>query len=90
MEDLFEIEIGEIDPKELKAFHRDQWPQFTAAHTGLKLGGWAAWVQGADSPDPLIVQIASDEDSNIMFGDMGSLYLNRSPDGNIWFLMQCY
>ena len=90
MEAMFDAEIGAIDPKDIKAFHRDQWPQFAAAQAGLKLGGWAAWVQGADSPDPLILQVASDEDADIMFGDMGSLYLTQVPSGGMWFLMQCY
>jgi len=49
----------------------------------VKLGGWPTWIQGSYWPKDAeyLLQIDSTDKGKWMFGDMGSIYLFRTPDG---------
>lgn len=61
-------------------------------------GGYPAWIQGAESfedavgmPMDLLFQIDSEDNPNIMWGDMGLVYVfYDKTTGNIKFVLQCY
>jgi uncharacterized protein YwqG len=74
----------------LRKFHEQVWPQFPTAAEAIKIGGWPAWVQSPSTEDPLLLQIATCDDAEIMFGDCGTLYVFASESGGFACFAQCY
>ncbi len=57
---------------------------------GLKLGGWANWIQNVESEEALVVQIPSNDQAGWMFGDSGRLYVMGNPKDGFNVVMQYY
>jgi hypothetical protein len=57
------------------------------------IGGYPRWIQGEETPNgaDLLAQIDSENEAGIMWGDVGSVYLFRSPgpDGQASLVLQC-
>ncbi len=57
------------------------------------IGGYPRWIQGENTPDgaDLLAQIDSESEAGIMWGDVGSVYLFRSPgrEGQVSLVLQC-
>jgi uncharacterized protein DUF1963 len=52
-----------------------------------KLGGWPTWIQYNPEDDPQfehVLQIASDRNLEMMFGDLGVLYIGMNPQTDEW------
>jgi hypothetical protein len=88
--DIIEVELGDCDPKELKAFEKKDWKTFPEANNALKIGGWAHWIQGCDDNSPLLAQVVTQDEAEIMFGDSGTLYVLARSTGSLEVFTQCY
>lgn len=90
MQELIEWELRHPERKLTSHFHNELWPRQPEAHTAIKLGGWPAWIQSPETQCQLLLQITSDDDAELMFGDAGTLYIFVEENGLFTCLMQCY
>lgn len=88
--DLLNFELENPDPLILARYKREVWPQQPVAHERIKVGGWPHWIQGAELSHPFVAQLASDTDTELNFGDAGSLYFSLTPENTWAVAMQCY
>lgn len=88
LREILDWELGNPKPGLLNEFHQNCWPQLPAAMDGIKIGGWAAWAQGADSSRPLLLQMASDWEAEFSFGSGGVLYIFVEEDGELFCFTQ--
>lgn len=75
MEEILRVALNDPDPAELEAFRDSEWSAYPVARDVPKIGGWPAWIQGVGDTSLLIAQVPSDPEGDLMFGDMGSLYV---------------
>ena len=100
-EGLYAIDESILDLCE-KINPDDSWDVLENAKTNLIgeqdyasfLGGYPVWVQYDETPEnyKLLLEIESEDDANIMWGDAGSVYFFYDPDDvkDIRFFFQCY
>lgn len=88
LQDIWNWELKSPERKLLKEF-RQQHADLPTAHDNIKLGGWPRWIQNAEGTSPLFLQLTSDEETDFMFGDSGTLYIVVN-DGQFHCLLQCY
>ena len=81
MLEILASEIGPIDRKVLKEFRETDWQHRQHAFETIKIGGWPAWIQAPEREDPMLAQLASNEDSEIVLVDEGNLYVFVSANG---------
>jgi uncharacterized protein YwqG len=55
-----------------------------------RVGGWPFWVQSPTANGLFVAQVTSEEESDLMFGDAGSLYVFLDAKGAFSVEMQCY
>src|SRR5262249_15166250 len=72
---ILQRELGDPDPEALAAFEREHWPEYAEAREATRVGGWPYWLQSPIEYGIFLAQITSEEESELMFGDCGSLYL---------------
>lgn len=89
MADILRSELS-LEDAELKSFKKKSWKDDDEPSSGLKIGGWPVWIQGVESTDPLLVQVPSNEDAGLMFGDSGRLYVLGEVEGSHQIIMQYY
>ena len=82
------FEFEDPDPKILAKFRRDEWHKYPAAKDAIRVGGWAHWIQGAESDLPVIAQLSADNDSGLSLVDAGSIYVCQCPDGQLEAYLQ--
>ncbi|NUQ64744.1 MAG: DUF1963 domain-containing protein, partial [Pirellulales bacterium] len=90
MQEILKMELSDPDPKRLRQFHESRWKDYPAAREATKVGGWPHWVQSPDSENPLVAQLHSEDEADLMLGDAGSLYILQRDDRSLEVLMQCY
>lgn len=90
VKEILEWELESPDPKLLNGYRKQHWEQIDSASQAIKIGGWPGWVQSADSQLPLLLQINSNDEADLMFGDAGSLYVFVAADGALTCFSQCY
>jgi uncharacterized protein YwqG len=86
--EIFASEIGLIHQKDLKAFREEEYQRRQHPFKTVKIGGWPAWIQTPEREDPLLAQLASGDDAEIVLVDDGTLYIFVSPRGELDVLVQ--
>jgi hypothetical protein len=90
LRDILIWELGNPKPGLLDEFCQNHLPQLPPATDGIKIGGWPKWVQEAESSRPLLIQIATVSEADLMFGDDGTLYVFVEEHGDFTCFTQCY
>lgn len=90
LQDILSCELRKPQPKRLQEFFNEYLAGLPATVEGIKIGGWPSWIQGADASEPLLLQLAAVEDTDLTFGDGGTLYVFVNHDGEFSCVMQCY
>lgn len=87
---LLSLEFDYPSRGHLQQFKNEHFKELASATKGIKIGGWPKWVQNADSTQPLLLQLATDDESGIMFGDSGTLYVFVENNQQLTCMTQCY
>jgi hypothetical protein len=90
LQEILNWELGNVKPGRLREFREQHLPQLPANVAGVKIGGWPTWIQSADCSDPLVLQLASVDETDFMFGDCGTLYVFADKSGELYCFVQCY
>ena len=78
--------LSESDKEKLDYF--EKFPSYVYT----KLGGYAAYIQGAENRDfQYVFQVSSEEKPGFMVGDSGNLYFYKKENSHDWFMYwDCY
>jgi hypothetical protein len=84
--EIFQNELGSIDPKELKAFHASEWKTFPQPHNTVKIGGWPNWLQAPEHSAPLLAQVVPCEETDFFWE--AAFFFFVSPQGQFEMIGQ--
>src|SRR5262249_1378489 len=91
MVELFEAELGDLEPAALEQFKKAEWKKYPAARNRIKVGGWPYWIQSPEVDSQFVAQLVSSDRADLLFGDMGNLYvIGGSSAQSLTGFVQCY
>lgn len=82
-------ELENANPKAIDDFYQARKDDLLECGERTRVGGWPHWIQEPEE-FPFVAQICSEPESNLMFGDSGSLYIFGESSKRLSGLVHSY